>query len=99
MYRVLRSLWYTKEWVNFMEVGSGCFLIKFGSVEDRYQIFSMAPWLFDQHILSMVPYVKDKAWSKYNFQMVPLWVSVLNIPIKLMDRRVAMEVGGAIGRV
>lgn len=71
MYRVLRSLWYTKEWVNFVEVGSGCFPIKFGTLEDRDRIFCMALWLFDQHILSMVLYVKDKAWSKYNFQMVP----------------------------
>lgn len=89
MYRVLRSLWYTNDWVNFVEVGSGCFLIMFGFVEDRDRIFNMAPLLFDQHILSMVPYVIDKWWEEYEFSLVSFWVIIFNIP---MERKVAMEV-------
>lgn len=71
MYRFLLSLWYTNDWVNFMEVGSSYFLIKFGSVNDRECIFNMVPWLFDQHIFSMVSYVKDKEWKEYEFSLVP----------------------------
>lgn len=47
IYRVLRSLWYTFEWVNFVEVSEGCFLIKFGSMDDRERILNLTPWLFD----------------------------------------------------
>lgn len=43
MYRVLWSLRYTKEWVNFVEVGEGTFLVKFGLVEDRERILNLAP--------------------------------------------------------
>lgn len=99
MYQVLHSLWYSNEWVNFVEVGFGCFLIKFGTKEDRDRIFSMAPWLFDQHILSMVAYVKDKNLLEYEFNMVLFWVRVFNILMALMDRRVDMVVGEAIGKV
>lgn len=60
MYRVLRSFWYTKEWVNFVEVEESTFLVKFGSLEDRDRILSLAPWSFDQHILSLLQYVKDQ---------------------------------------
>lgn len=35
MFRVLRSLWYTKDWDSFTEVEEGTFLVKFGLMEDR----------------------------------------------------------------
>lgn len=60
MYKVLCSLWFTNELVNFMEVGVRCFLVKFGSVEDRDRILNLASWLLDQHILALVPCVRDK---------------------------------------
>lgn len=59
----------------------------------------MAPWLFDQHILSMLSYVKDQELAAYDFKMVPFWVRVFNIPMELMGRKVAVEIGGAIGKV
>lgn len=43
MYRVLRSLWYTNDWVNFVEVGARCFLIKFDLMDDRERIFNLSP--------------------------------------------------------
>lgn len=72
MYRVLRSLWYTKEWVNFVEVEDN--LIKFGSPEDKDRILSLAPWSFDQHNLSLLSFVKDQDWQTYSFELVPFWI-------------------------
>lgn len=59
MYRVSRSLWYTKDWCTFMEMAEGVFLVKFGSTEDRDRILGLAPWLFDKHILLLMPYKSD----------------------------------------
>lgn len=99
MYRVLRSLWSTFVWVNFVEVSEGYFLIKFGSRDDRERIFNLIPWLFDQYVLSMVPFVKDKAWESYVFSLIPFWTRIYNIPLELMDRKITMEVGGVVGKV
>lgn len=82
-----------------MEVKASCFIIKFGTKEDRDRILSMAPWLFDQHILSMLPYIKYQEWATYDFKMVSFWVRVFNIPMELMGCKVAMEIRGAIGKV
>lgn len=71
MYSFLRSLWYTKEWVNFVEVEESTFLVRFGSLEDRDRILSLAPWFIDQHILSLLPYVKDQETQSYKFELVP----------------------------
>lgn len=68
MYRVLQSLWYIKYWVNFMEVAEGTFLFKFGSMEDRDRILGLDPWLFDKHILSLMPYKSGLDIQSYNFR-------------------------------
>ncbi|MBA0664790.1 hypothetical protein Goklo_004741, partial [Gossypium klotzschianum] len=67
MYRVLKSLWYTKEPVNFMALKGGLFLVKFGLIEDRDRILNLSPWSFDQSLFSMVPFVKGKDMSCYSF--------------------------------
>lgn len=54
-----------------MEVGEGTFLVKFGLVEDQARILSLAAWLFDQHVLSLLPYVKEQNLCSYNFSIVP----------------------------
>lgn len=42
----IRSFWYTKDMVNFVEQAEGIFLVKFGLVEDRDHILNLAPWFF-----------------------------------------------------
>lgn len=54
-----------------MELGGGLFLVKFGELKDRERILNSAPWSFDQHIFSMVSYVKDKELGFYVFSVVP----------------------------
>ncbi|TYI68924.1 hypothetical protein E1A91_D08G119600v1, partial [Gossypium mustelinum] len=62
MYRVLRSLWFTKEEVNFVELRDKVILVKFGVVDrdlnsDRTRILNLAPWLFDQCLFALLPYM------------------------------------------
>ncbi|TYH11046.1 hypothetical protein ES288_A07G227500v1 [Gossypium darwinii] len=58
MYRMLKSLWFTKEPVSFVVMTVGVFLVKFGNVDDRTRIFNLAPWLFNKYLFVMLPFVK-----------------------------------------
>ncbi|KAH1081567.1 hypothetical protein J1N35_021328 [Gossypium stocksii] len=60
MYRVFKSLWYTKEYINFVSLKEGVILVKFGNEEDGKRILNLSPGLFDQCLFNMVPYSKDK---------------------------------------
>ncbi|MBA0820811.1 hypothetical protein Gohar_021393, partial [Gossypium harknessii] len=91
MYRVFKSLWYTKEEVNFVAIKGGGILVKFCNEEDRKRILNLSPWLFDQCLLNMVPYNKDKTMEDYDFNHSPFWVRVSNIPMEYMDRDMALE--------
>ncbi|MBA0617849.1 hypothetical protein Godav_027264, partial [Gossypium davidsonii] len=48
MYRVFKSLWYTKEEVNFVALKDGGILVKFCNEDDRKRILNLSHWLFDQ---------------------------------------------------
>ncbi|KAK5772489.1 hypothetical protein PVK06_048778 [Gossypium arboreum] len=99
MYRVLRSVWYTKEEVNFLELKEKVILVKFGEVDDRPRILNLSPWLFDQNLFSLTLYVKDKEIEVYTFNLSPFWVRIYNILFDQMDRQTTLEVGEAIGEV
>lgn len=99
MYRVFRSLWFTKKGVGFVELEGGTFLVKFGCLEDRDRIMSMAPWMFDQCLFSMVPFEKDKEIETYEFKLVPFFIRIFNVPIEYMERQMALEISKAVGEV
>ncbi|MBA0765536.1 hypothetical protein Gotri_014716 [Gossypium trilobum] len=54
MYRVLKSLWFTKEEVNFVALNDGTILVKFGNIEDRTRMLNLTPWLFDQSLFPLI---------------------------------------------
>ncbi|MBA0872607.1 hypothetical protein Goshw_017144 [Gossypium schwendimanii] len=99
MYRVFRSLWFTKENINFVELKEGMILVKFGTIEDRRRILNLSPWPFDQCLFAMLPYEKNQDLDDYRFNIVPYWLRIFNIPLEFMDRQVALDVGKAIGEV
>ncbi|MBA0683311.1 hypothetical protein Goari_024978 [Gossypium aridum] len=59
MYRVLKSLCFTKEDVNFVALKEGVILVKFGNVEYKKRILNLSPWLFDWCLFTMLPNFKD----------------------------------------
>ncbi|MBA0798371.1 hypothetical protein Gohar_008964 [Gossypium harknessii] len=99
MYRVFKSIWFTKEEVNFVAIKEVVILVKFCNVDDRKKILNLSPLLFDQCLFSMLAYVKDQEVETYAFNLIPFWVRIFNIPLECMDRQVAMDVGSAIGEV
>ncbi|MBA0834152.1 hypothetical protein Goarm_006532 [Gossypium armourianum] len=60
MYRVLKSLWFTKEEVSFFVLNEGVVLVKFGNIEDRTRILNLMPWLFNQCLFTMLPFIKGQ---------------------------------------
>ncbi|MBA0712598.1 hypothetical protein Golax_011687 [Gossypium laxum] len=90
--------WQIEE-VNIVELREKVILVKYRDVEDRIRILNIAPWLFDQSIFSLTPYVKDQKVEKYTFNLSPFWVRIYNIPFDQMDIQTALEVGEAIGEV
>ncbi|KAH1064049.1 hypothetical protein J1N35_029036 [Gossypium stocksii] len=99
MYRVFKSLWFTKGEVKFVALKEGVILVKFGNMEDRKRLLNLSPCLFNQCLFAMLPYVKDQDTDAYAFNLMPFLLRIFNFPLEYMDRQVAMDVGKAIGEV
>lgn len=74
-------------------------MVKFWMTDDRERILNLTPWLFDQVLFLMVPYVQGQDINKYGFNKVLFWIQILNVPMENMDKRLAMEVSGAVGKM
>ncbi|KAK5794651.1 hypothetical protein PVK06_035890 [Gossypium arboreum] len=99
MYRVFKSLWFTKEEVNFVALKVGDIILKFVCLEDRSRILNLMPWLFDNCLFSMMPFVKDKDIDTYEFNMSPFWLRVYNVPLEYIDCQTVLDVGKVIGEL
>ncbi|KAH1064278.1 hypothetical protein J1N35_029265 [Gossypium stocksii] len=65
MYRVLKSLWFTKE----------------------------------PSLLALVPFIKGQILGENNFNIIPFWIRVYNIPFEQMDRQVVVDTGNEVEEV
>ncbi|PPD78724.1 hypothetical protein GOBAR_DD24347 [Gossypium barbadense] len=99
MYRVFKSLWYTKEEVDFVALKEGVVIDKFEYQEDYNRILNLTPWLFDRCLFSMLPFEEGKDIDSYQFWWLPFWLRIYNIPLELMDRQTALDVGDALGEL
>ncbi|MBA0816140.1 hypothetical protein Gohar_000833 [Gossypium harknessii] len=99
MYRVLKFLWFTLDKVNFVALNEEAILVKFGNTNDRTRILNLTPWLFDQSLLVILPFVKGQELDYYVFNITPFWIRIYNIPFEKMDRQVAIDIEKAIREV
>ncbi|MBA0709096.1 hypothetical protein Golax_024162, partial [Gossypium laxum] len=74
MYRVFKSLWLTKEEVNFVALNNGAIIVKFRCLEDRSRILNIMPWLLDNCLFAMMPFIKGKDIDTYEFKMSLFWL-------------------------
>ncbi|KAG8503158.1 hypothetical protein CXB51_000959 [Gossypium anomalum] len=84
---VFRSLWFTKEEVNFVELNEDVIIVKFGCLEDRSRILNLMLWLFDNCLFAMKPFIKGKNIDTYEFNLSPFLV---------FDRETSLDIGKVI---
>ncbi|TYI35963.1 hypothetical protein ES332_A03G110900v1 [Gossypium tomentosum] len=97
MYHVIEPLWFIKEEVSFVALNDGVILVKFGNIDDRMRILNLIPWLFNQCLFALFPFIKGQELDGYVFNITPFWIRTYNIPFEQMDRHVAIDVGKVIG--
>ncbi|MBA0662312.1 hypothetical protein Goklo_006461 [Gossypium klotzschianum] len=99
MYRVLKLLWFTKDEFSFVALNEEVILVKFKNIEDRTRILNLMPWLINQCLFVMLPFIKGQELDGYEFNIHPFWIRIFNIPLEQMNRQMAIDVGKTIGDV
>ncbi|PON87194.1 Zinc finger, CCHC-type [Trema orientale] len=79
--KVLRLIWRILNSFDVEKMGSdNLSLFSFGRLEDRQQILSGGPWLFENQLRSLIKPRGLGELSNMNFNLVAFWVKIINIP-------------------
>ena len=92
-------LWRSKNGFEVRTGGNHILLFVFDNKEEVEKILSLQPWSFDKHLVVLCHYDSATPISELNFNKVPMWVQVHDIPLTFFNRGVAEELYTAVGEV
>jgi hypothetical protein len=78
--------WQPTGWVSFKTLGPNLFLIEFQHEWDKVRIMEGRPWKFDRDLFSMAEFNGRTPPSDLEFEKVPFWVRMYDMPLACMSR-------------
>ena len=71
----------------------------FDKKEEVERIMSNALWSFDKHLVVLQWYDKEVSLWDLEFDKIPIWVQIHDVPIKFMNKIVAVKLYEVVGEV
>ncbi|KAK9991307.1 hypothetical protein SO802_026292 [Lithocarpus litseifolius] len=97
--RTFNPLWRYKNGFEVRTAGNHILLFVFDNKEEAEKILSLQPWSFDKHLVVLRHYDNATPIRELNFNKVPMWVQIHDIPLPFLNRGVAEELCTAVGEV
>jgi hypothetical protein len=91
--------WQPTGWVSFKTLGPNLFLIEFQHEWDKVRIMEGCPWKFDRDLFSMAEFDGRTPPSELEFEKVPFWVRMYDMPLACMSREMGQRIGASMGVV
>jgi hypothetical protein len=91
--------WQPTGWVSFKNLGPNLFLIEFQHEWDKVRIMEGRPWQFDRDLFSMADFDGRTPPSELEFEKVPFWVRMYDMPLACMSREMGQRIGASMGVV
>uniref|UniRef100_A0A7N2LGK0 Zinc knuckle CX2CX4HX4C domain-containing protein n=1 Tax=Quercus lobata TaxID=97700 RepID=A0A7N2LGK0_QUELO len=74
-------------------------LFTFEKKEEVERITSNSPWSFDKHLVVLQWYDKEVPLRALEFNKIPIWVQIHDVPIRFMNKTVAEKLCEVVGEV
>lgn len=95
----LGRIWCPLRGLECKEVGVNIFLFTFHQESGKRMAVENGPWEFGNDLLVFEDFVPSKWIEDYAFDIIPIWVRVLRLPLGLMNREEGEAIGAEIGEV
>lgn len=92
----LSQPWCPLDRLECREMGENKFLFTFHQAPGKCKALEDGPWNLSDELLVMAN-VDSKALDEIEFNEVPCWVRILNLPLGMMNRSTAEALGNEIG--
>jgi len=92
-------LWRKRNGFKIKDQGNHIILFIFENKFDCEKILSSQPWSFDKFLVVFQKYYNNTHVRDLDFERVPFWVQVYDIPVSFMNKTVAEGLCSGIGEV
>ncbi|OMO50714.1 Endonuclease/exonuclease/phosphatase [Corchorus capsularis] len=96
---VLYQIWRLESKFQIKEIGDHLFVFHFEDELEKDRVFVNQPWSFNKALLALNDYDGFEAPERIPFEITPFWVRIYGLPIRMMNEKIAVAVGEAVGPV
>ncbi|XBI32923.1 hypothetical protein VPH35_056302 [Triticum aestivum] len=94
----LGKIWCPIKGTDCKEIGVNQFVFTFNQETGKRKALDNGPWMFDKDLVVVEDYDPSKRPEDYQFNEIPIWVRVFDLPLGMMNMESAEDIGNLIGR-
>lgn len=95
----LRPAWGNPKGLVARSVGENLFIAEFGSRQDLERVLDGSPWNVNKRAVLVKRYDQNQRSTDIVFNLLPIWVRIMNLPFGLMNGKWGGQLAGMIGEV
>lgn len=81
----LGCVWCPIKGVNCKDFGENHFLFTFLHSSGKHRALEDDPWMISKDLVEVVDFDETKTLEEMEFNLIPIWVRVSNLPFGMMD--------------
>lgn len=94
----LGKVWCPIKGTGCREVGENRFVFTFMQESGKRKAIENGPWMFDNDLVVVEEFDPCKRLEDYEFNNIPIWVRVYNLPLGMMNAESVEDIGNIIGQ-
>lgn len=79
------------------DLGENHFLVTFLQPAGKRRALEDGPWMITKDLVVMCDFDESKTIDEMEFNQIPIWVRVVNLPLGMMDEDTGKTIGDKIG--
>ena len=91
--QALGRVWCPIKGIECKPLGDNKFLISFRQESGKRKALEEGPWMISKELVVVADVDRRKTLDEIKFVFVPIWVRIMNLPIGLMTKEVAVTIG------
>uniref|UniRef100_A0ACD5ZFZ3 Uncharacterized protein n=1 Tax=Avena sativa TaxID=4498 RepID=A0ACD5ZFZ3_AVESA len=94
----LGRLWCPMKRLICKNMGENTFLFTFHQASGRKKAVDEGPWMFNKSLLVVEEFDPRRSLGEYEFNSIPIWIRIFNLPLGMMNRDTCEEIGNEVGK-
>jgi hypothetical protein len=95
--QALGPIWCPIRGIKCSRKGENIFMITLLQQSGKKKALDCGPWMLNNDLVVVEEYDPDKSVEEYKFDVIPIWIQVLKLPLGKMNKATAEMIGEKVG--